>query len=263
MRSSAAQKPMLKRYASFLLVLTGIHVQAQVPSFMELRDSDGSLVNGQFLTVIGGSNEFSLYKAVSATLTGGAPRVVNVRRYEVDVQPGTFNYFCWGQCYAPREAGQTAIWTASAQDALLLEPGQTANNFSAYHMPSGLVGNSTYRYVWFDTALPTDSVWCDIQFRAIDNVGVEELRATANLGVYPNPSRGGDVQFSLQLRNVDQALDLVVFNALGERVRTITVRPDQLNARLGSDLLAEGLYFASLLRGGTTLATQRFVVSGR
>jgi hypothetical protein len=254
---------MLKSYAVFLLALAGLHVQAQTQPFLELRASDGSLVNGQFLTVIGSSGEFSLYKAVSATLVGGEPRVVNVRRYEVDVQPGTYNYFCWGQCYAPREAGQTAIWTGAAQDALLLEPGVTANNFSAYHMPSSLVGNSTYRYVWFDTGLPTDSAWCDIQFRAIDNVGVEELRPAATLGVFPNPSRGGDVQFSLELRNVDQALDLVVFNALGERVRTITVRPDQLNVRLGSDALSNGLYFASLVRGGTTLATQRFVVSGR
>jgi hypothetical protein len=125
------------------------------------------------------------------------------------------------------------------------------------------VGNSTYRYVWFDTTTPTDSVWVDIQFQAIDNVSVEELVASASINAFPNPSKGEDVQFQLDVRNVDQALDLVVFNALGERVRTITVRQGQPLVRLSTANMSEGMYFASVQRAGTTLATRRFVVTGR
>lgn len=252
---------MIPRYAHLPILLLASASMAQSP--LTLTDYDGEVVNGQTVVVYGGASEFVLGQGLTATLDEGTDRVFNVRRYELDVQPSTANYFCWGQCYAPRDAGQSVVWQGAAQDALLMVNGQPNENFHAYHMPNGLVGNSTYRYVWFDTALPTDSVWCDIQFRSIDNVGVDELVPTASLGVFPNPSRGLDVQFALELRNVDQVLDLVVFNALGERIRTITVRPGQLNVRLGTDALAEGLYFASLLQTGNTLATQRFVVSRR
>lgn len=252
---------MMSRYAFAPFLLIGTALFAQGP--ITLTDYSGAVVNGQTLVVYGGYDEFVLEKGLTATLSAGNERVFNVRRYEVDVQPSTANYFCWGQCYAPRDAGQSPVWQGASQDAMLMVNGEPNENFHAYHMPNGLVGNSTFRYVWFDTALPTDSSWCDIQFRAIDNVGVDELGAAATLGVFPNPSRGSDVQFALELRNVDQALELVVFNALGERVRTITVRPGQLNARLGTVELAEGLYFASVLQGGKALTTQRFVISGR
>ncbi|MCU0318533.1 MAG: T9SS type A sorting domain-containing protein [Flavobacteriales bacterium] len=252
---------MISRYAHLPFLLFASVSLAQSP--ITLTNSDGEVVNGQTVVVYGGADEFVLGQGLTATLDVGTDRVFNVRRYELDVQPSTANYFCWGQCYAPRDAGQSVVWQGAAQDALVMVNGEPNENFHAYHMPNGIVGNSTFRYVWFDTALPTDSVWCDIQFRAIDNVGVDELTPSASLGVFPNPSRGADVQFALELRNVDQALDLVVFNALGARVRTITVRPGQLNARLGTTELAEGLYFASVLQGGKALATQRFVISGR
>jgi hypothetical protein len=196
-------------------------------------------------------------------LVAGATRNINVRRYEVDVQPATGNYFCWGVCYGPQDAGVLPVWNAQGQHALALSAGVVVTNFHAYHEPRAQVGNSTYRYVWFDTTTPTDSVWVDIQFQAIDNVGVEELVASASINAFPNPSKGEDVQFQLDVRNVDQALDLVVFNALGERVRTITVRQGQPLVRLSTANMSEGMYFASVQRAGTTLATRRFVVTGR
>jgi hypothetical protein len=253
---------MVQRYASLasLVLATGL-ASAQSP--IELRDHDGVLVNGQLVEVVGGAEEFVLEESIIVTLASGDPVTVNVRRYELDVQPTTYNYFCWGQCYAPREAGQTVAWQGAGQDALELVVDVPNTNFHAYHMPSGLVGNSTYRYVWFNVTSFTDSVWCDIQFRAIDNVGVEELTPAVTLSAYPNPSQGSDIQFQMDVRNVDQALDLVVFNALGERVRTITVRPGQTLARLGTVNMSEGLYFASVQRNGDTLATKRFVVTGR
>ena len=253
---------MEQRYASLALLLlaTGI---ASAQSNIELRDHDGVLMNGQLIEVIGGADEFVLEEGVTVTLVSGEPVTVNVRRYELDVQPTTFNYFCWGVCYAPREAGQSVTWQGAGQDAMELVADVPNTNFHAYHMPGGLVGNSTYRYVWFNVTSFTDSVWCDIQFRAIDNVGVDELAPAVNLSAYPNPSQGSDVQFQLDMRNVDQALDLVVFNALGERVRSITVRPGQTAARLGTLNMSEGLYFASVLRNGTALATKRFVVTAR
>jgi hypothetical protein len=250
------------RYASsfaLILFLTGVHAQ----EFISLQDLDGNVVNGTMVVHVGDVNDGVFEEDITATLVAGATRNINVRRYEVDVQPATGNYFCWGVCYGPQDAGALPVWNAQGQHALALSAGVVVTNFHAYHEPRAQVGNSTYRYVWFDTTTPTDSVWVDIQFQAIDNVGVEELVASASINAFPNPSKGEDVQFQLDVRNVDQALDLVVFNALGERVRTITVRQGQPLVRLSTANMSEGMYFASVQRAGTTLATRRFVVTGR
>lgn len=250
------------RYASSLsLVLALAGVQAQ--EFISLTDISGNVVNGTMMVYVGDYNAVEFEEDVTATLVAGPTRNINVRRYEVDVQPLTGNYFCWGVCYGPQDAGALPVWNALNQHSLALTAGQEVTNFHAYHQPRGQVGNSTYRYVWYDTATPNDSVWVDIQFRSIDNVGVEELVASASISAFPNPSKGEDVQFQLDVRNVDQALDLVVFNAVGERVRTITVRQGQPLVRLSTGTLAEGMYFASLQRNGAPLATRRFVVTGR
>jgi len=250
------------RYASSLsLILSLVGVQAQ--EFITLQDLNGNVVNGTMVVHVGDVNDGVFEEDITATLVAGATRNINVRRYEVDVQPNTGNYFCWGACYGPQDAGALPVWNAQGQHALALSAGVEVTNFHAYHEPRAQVGNSTYRYVWFDTAIPSDSVWVDIQFRAIDNVGVEELVASASISAFPNPSKGEDVQFQLDVRNVDQAMDLVVFNAVGERVRTITVRTGQPVVLLSTASMSQGMYFASLQRAGTTLATRRFVVTGR
>ncbi len=250
------------RYAlSFTLLVSLAGAQAQ--EFISLTDINGNVVNGTLVVHVGDVNDNVFEEDISATLVAGATRNINVRRYEVDVQPATGNYFCWGVCYGPQDAGALPVWNALGQHALALSAGVAVTNFHAYHEPRAQVGNSTYRYVWFDTSTPTDSVWVDIQFQAIDNVGVEELIASASISAFPNPSKGEDVQFQLEVRNVDQVLDLVVFNAVGERVRTVTVRQNQPLVRLSTAGLSEGMYFASLQRAGTTLATKRFVVTAR
>jgi hypothetical protein len=249
------------RYAASLIAFATGATYAQAP--IEIRDVSGAIVNEQVVVYFGDVNAPVLTEYLTTELMSGPSRVVNVRRYELDVQPNTQNYFCWGVCYGPVDAGSLPVWNAFGQHALDMEMGVPLSNFSAYHSPFGQVGNSTYRYVWFDTAVPTDSVWCDIQFRAIDNVGVEELAPSVSLSAFPNPSQGADVQFQLDIRNVDRTLDLVVFNALGERVRTITVRPGTTTARLGTVSLAEGLYFVSVVDKGNALSTKRFVVTGR
>jgi hypothetical protein len=236
---------------------------ASSAQFATLTDASGASANGQLIVHWGDQNTPHQSVPVLVEVNGSSARTVSVRRYELSVLPGTQNYFCWGVCYGPQDAGALPIWTALPQHVVDCEPGVPVNNFQAYYSPQGALGSSVFRYVWFDVAAPTDTVWCDIDFRTINNVGVEELGPSATLGVFPNPSRGQDVQFALELTNVDQGVDLAVFNALGARVRTITVRPGQVTARLGTAELSEGLYFASVLQGGRVLATQRFVIGGR
>lgn len=259
--TAKTQYPMIARYILPMALLASVIAQGQ--EFISLTDLEGNVMNGGLLIVTGEPNEDVMEGDIIATLVEGPLRNINVRRYELAVQPVTQNYFCWGVCYAPQDAGALPVWNSAGQHSLPLTAGEPVSNFHGYHVPLGQVGTSTYRFVWFDTANPTDSVWADIQFQAITGASVRELEAAATISAFPNPSRGEDVQFQLDVRNVSQALDLVVFNAVGERVHTITVRSGQPIARLSTANLSEGLYFATLQQGGSTLAVRRFAVTGR
>src|SRR5690606_16083373 len=183
-----------------------------------LTDGHGNVVNGE-LIVHWGDNETSDQEvSVGVTLNGTETKVINVRRYELDVEPLTQNYFCWAVCYEAVNSGTMPVWQAAPVHSLPLEPGVTANNFHAYHSPLGVLGPNTFRYVWFDVNNPMDSVWVDIQFQ-ITAVGIEERDlASATLGLWPNPSHGDDVNIAYEKVRSGAGAELVIYNVLGERV---------------------------------------------
>lgn len=247
------------RYALPLLGLLSLTVNGQ--DFITLHDSGGNTVNGATVLHYGTADASVEEVGIYATLTSGQ-RVVNVRRYELSVDANTQNYFCWGICYGPQDAGEMPIWNSMDIHSLSMQAGVELSNFKAYHVPMGVEGVSTYRYVWYDTAAPTDSVWADIEFHS-GSVGMNELAKAVNLSVFPNPSKGADVQFEVDMNTLNGAAALVIHNAVGQRIRTTTLRSGQPVARLATDGLAPGLYFASVNHQGSTLVTRRFVVSGR
>lgn len=252
---------MMTRYAlSFLLVVLGYNGTAQL---LTLTDEDGMTVPSGSTYVHHGAPETDTESVhLTATLNGTESKDVNMRRIELTVQPGTQNYYCWGVCYDAIDAGLLPIWNSLGVHALPMNGGEPVTNFAGYHRPQGLEGTSTYRYVWFDVDNRDDSVWVDIEFQ-ITAVGIEENGALARLSVFPNPSKGADVQFEVDMPALGGATALVIHNAVGQRIRTTPVRSGQPIARLSTEGLAPGLYFATLDHKGRGLVTQRFVVSGR
>ncbi|MBK8339366.1 MAG: T9SS type A sorting domain-containing protein [Flavobacteriales bacterium] len=176
---------------------------------------------------------------------------------------GTENYFCWGVCYGPQLAGDMPEWNAAAQHAVTLSPNTPVSNFSGYHVPNGIAGTSTYRFVWYDVGNPTDTAWVDIQFRTT-GVGIDEANGVVGaFGVYPTPSAGSDLQLQLEVSGAVNELAVSVYNMLGERVETLPVRSNTNRIILPAAQLAPGVYFASVERAGAALTTKRFVVTGR
>jgi Secretion system C-terminal sorting domain len=144
-----------------------------------------------------------------------------------------------------------------------MSPGVTITNFHAYHAPQGLENCNVYRYVWYDVGNPTDTTWVDIQFCS-QAVGINEAVASQyQLAVFPNPSVGSDVRVSFTGTGATPATSLVVYNTLGERILTESVRAAQQVVVLSTADLSSGVYFATLEANGTTLATRRFAVTGR
>ncbi|MBL7953027.1 MAG: T9SS type A sorting domain-containing protein [Flavobacteriales bacterium] len=255
---------MMLRYSLPLACLLSTATFAQ--DFITLTDGEGSVVNGTTVVHTGLAGDIGDGTVdevdILATLVSGPEREINMRRYELEVEPYTQNYFCWGLCYGPQDAGAMPSWSSLPQHSLDMEAGVGLSNFHAYHVPQGVEGCSTYRYVWFDVSNSDDSVWVDIQFCSL-GVGIEERASAAHITVFPNPSKGADVEFDVELVNTTGAAALVIHNALGERIRSSALRNGQPVARMSTEGLAPGMYFASVDVQGRTLVTQRFVVSGR
>lgn len=230
--------------------------------FITLQDAGDNVVNGTTVVHYGDAAGFSMEEDIWVTLMGGGDRNINVRRYELSVVPMTQNYFCWGVCYGPRDAGESPVWEAEPQHSISLTAGTTVNNFHAYHTPMGQLGSSVYRYVWFDTASPNDTVWVDIEFVATP-VGIDEQALNAELSIFPNPAVGSDVRFAIDVEGAPLGMNLVVFNTVGEQVLVKVLRNGQQQVVLPTGDLSAGIYFASLRASGNTLVTRRFIVAGR
>lgn len=190
------------------------------------------------------------------TVIGGiGSRQVNVKRYELSVQPGSQNYFCWNLCYLPQEAGTLPLWVAA--DEQLLYANQPFSGFHAYHVPDNTEGLSTYRYVWYDANFVSDSAFVDITFG--NSLGVSDVEAVPTLTMQPNPANQSVmVGLGAASGSSDQ---VVVFDALGAQVLSEPVLSGQRNVTLSTSDLGSGVYFVSIVRSGTVVSTQRLVVS--
>ncbi|MFN8351066.1 MAG: hypothetical protein U0U25_06350 [Flavobacteriales bacterium] len=220
---------------------------------------DGEDVTNGSAIVLGDAAQFEMGLPLSVTLNGSTDRTVRMKRYESSVVPGTYNYFCWSECYAPQLAGDIPFWVAP--DPQTLSAGVQFNGFHAYHRPSSLVGESCFRYVWYASDNANDSVFVDICFDA-QVVGVNEAdRKEVRFAAQPNPVESGDVTFTFDALGSARS-SLVVRNALGAVHLSIPVLPGQKSIVLGSDRLGSGIWFASLEQNGREVATRRVVVSG-
>jgi hypothetical protein len=245
---------MMERYTLFVAAALAFSVsQAQL---VTVTDEQGNVMNSTLVVVNGLSSDEVIDRGFTTLLNGDVAKTVDMVRYEIDPVMGTANYFCWGECWLPQAAGAQPTWEAIS--AVNLAPGVANNGFHAYYNPEGLEACANFRFVWFDSADPDDSVWVDVRFCAEAPIGIQEERAPA-FSMSPNPAVGQNVQFSLDMNGSAQT-DLVIYSVLGERVRAHRLSKDQSRFDLSTSGLAPGVYFAALERNGRALNTQRLVV---
>jgi hypothetical protein len=244
------------------LVFTGLFLsllaQAQL---LNIKNADGDAVNGQSLLVIGEPSDATLDLPLVTNLNGADAKTVDMVRYELDDCAGTQNYFCWGECWLPANAGVHPTWEAIS--AVVMAPGVDNPGFHAYWKPMTTVSTCCFRYVWFDTANMNDSVYVDLCFSTEPDASVNELASgVSRFDVAPNPVAEGAVQFSFDLTEQASDLQLVFTTAMGQRALVVPVAAQYGRATVDSGLLPSGVWFASLERAGRRLATRRLVVAG-
>lgn len=250
------------RSFGFTFVLGAVSLAAQ-GQFITLTDEWGNVVNGQ---VIEKWHDLSpsppaVEVDVECVLNNSAITSVNMRRYELQIPAGTtYNYYCWGECYAPALSGTHPVWPAPQSNNLT--PAEDYAGFHAYYQPMGVEGAACFRYVWFDDANPSDTTWVDICFNA-SPVGMEDHERNAfTFNAYPVPSNGGNVELTFDAPRANERMTVDLHDALGQLLATERIRTGQQRLVLGEGSLSPGLVFATLRVDGRTKATRRLVLGG-
>jgi len=219
----------------------------------------GNIVNSGTLFPSGIASDVAIAQKVDVENISGSALDIQCRRYELDVVPGTKNFYCWFICYTNAVTG-TNPHSVSTHFLTIPAGGSVNNVFAADHEPDGTIGVSKYRYVWFDKNNPNDSAWVDMHF-AVTLTGVSEIQNSTKMEIYPNPASD---KVTLNFNNskgfkVDKVR---IINALGLVVKTVDLESNSKgNAGIDLSALNNGVYFFTLFGEKGIFGTRRLVIS--
>jgi hypothetical protein len=167
---------------------------------------------------------------------------------------GSLFYFCTDQlCYAPSTvlSGNVAV-SAGGQFLLVTD-----------FTPDNTTGISIVRYSVFNIANPSDSVFFFIEYHVAPTGIGSYSQVKANIGSpMPNPAAAVfNMNYNLGASYGQGVAKMVMYNMLGEAVRTETLVDAEGTFRMDVSVLDNGVYFTSLEVDGKQLSTKRLVVS--
>lgn len=227
------------------------YIVTSTSSSLALSNDDGDLENNGTLIINGSPDDVTLISHVYATNVDNKDLEVKVRRIETHLPDETLSYFCWAQCYLPA--------TNVSPTAMTIVPGETNTFFSGDYEPSGVAGEATISYVFFDEGDLSNFSTINVTYIA-STVGIEEndLNEVYLSNAYPNPA-STTVSMDYDLKDVNDA-KLVVYNLLGGVVRDLQITDAIGKLKVNVTDLDDGIYFYSLLVKNETVRTQKLVV---
>jgi hypothetical protein len=189
-------------------------------------------------------------------VTNTSPNSVTckVRKAIQTSQAGQTFYFCTDlNCYAPSTSLSLAVTEATGGSFQLL------TDFT----PASMVGVSTVRYSVFNTANPSDSTYFNIEYHVSPTGIAAHSMVKANIGSpMPNPASSVfNMNYNLGSSFGAGTAKLVVYNMLGDVVKSENLSEAEGTFRMDVSTLDNGVYFTSLEVDGKQLSTKRLVVT--
>lgn len=219
---------------------------------LSLSNDNGPLANNGVM-MVSGDMYLPLAAIVHVTNNTGSNLEVKVKKVELDIVPGSLNYFCWYLCYPPN--------VYVSPDTLVIPANGTVSDFSGDYDAMGMMGISKIRYVFFKNHVPDDSVCVEVWF----NAGYVGINETLPVGIkfssaYPNPA-SSVVHFDYSFpSNTSFTSILRISNILGETVKEMQLLNSQGKLDIPVHELNDGLYFYSLFVNGSAIVTRKLVV---
>lgn len=174
---------------------------------------------------------------------------VVVEREIVELPEGAISYFCWGLCFMPE--------INISPDPVLI-PAQTLSDEDlAFHVmfTEGETGVAVVNYYAYNPRDPENKI--GITVLAGSHAQVTEH--TLLLGqAYPNPATNV-VHFDYSNNNGSD-MNAVVYNLLGQEVKSQVASSNHGRIDIAVDDLQPGIYFCSIKVNNATVKTEKFIV---
>lgn len=235
---------MKKTFFTLMLLAAVSFMSAQSLQF----EKDGEVYqDGQTIIATFESFEYVVHLHVR-NLTDNDQAVMVEQNVTVPAE-GAMAYMCWDQCLAPNTFLVDGPVPVPAQSL-------SENELSGHVMYEAEETTVvTVTYTAYDRANPDERVSINVLFGP--NAGTEEY--TVNLGqAYPNPA-SSQVHFDFS-GNGSSSVKAVVYNLLGQEVKSQFVNGNQGSINFNVDDLQPGIYFCSFQIGNEMVRTEKFIV---
>ena len=173
---------------------------------------------------------------------------VIVEKEVIEHLNGTQNYFCWGNCYIP---------TTIVSDPNPVAANSLSTDDLSFHFlyDEGIVGRTSVRIYAYTRSNPDERISVVFVF---DNVTTTTENFLGLGHAYPNPA-SSQVHFDLRSDN-NSNINVVVYNLLGQEVKSQIVNGTQNRVNIAVDDLQPGIYFCSFQINNEVVKTEKFIV---
>lgn len=246
---------MKKLILSLALIVAVGFVSAQSLTFVS-PDGTTTYTSGQRIVCTDANAWGEMQVELKMSNNTANPMSVIISRDTVSLVSGTLNYFCWGQCLGPE---------VNISDPVAVPANSVSTDAASFHQMldvngtgTNTPGTSVMVYTAYDRNDPTNMTVLEIWF-AYNAQNVNESAVRCDLGAaYPNPAKS-TVRFDYNISNKDNA-SIVVYNLLGQKVKSQTISGTQGQAIISVDDMQEGMYFCNLIINGNAVKTEKFIV---
>ena len=248
----------MKKIILFACALIGA-TASQAQNYQFLDKSDNSIDHTGTTVVVNGTDaDVDLHKDFDIKNVSGSAKALTMKRYELTVDAGTKNYFCFVSCSMQFTAG-TFNEPTDGPTPSIADGANSLFYLAAHHLPEGVTSSSSnhskYLYVVYDDANPNDSAWVEVQFN-IGAVGVEENTVGNLNNAYPNPAtKNVTFNFDIEESNNNK---IVIYDMLGAKVDELNVKGNAHNYNV--EALKAGVYFYALEVNGKATKTKKLVI---
>jgi hypothetical protein len=235
---------MKKIFTLILYVLAGLCAN------MSFAQSDLEAINPQTV-VYGTTDDFLLTTTFDVKNNSASPINVRVRRNIISEIPGTYNYFCWEQCYTPP--------VSISPTYITIGPGQSVPNFYADYQPMGNAGSSFIEYCFFQDQNQINQTCVTIEFQ----VSIASAVSNAELGEIglPQPNPAFDlVRFPYSLNNTAKNASITLFNLVGQQVKQVPLTGQSGMVEINVSDLHSGIYMYSFMSENQMISTGKLIV---
>ena len=205
--------------------------------------------NGQTLTCHWDVDEEAYVGNVFVKNLSSETQQFLVERELIQGHEGVYNsYFCFGACLDPSVNTSGFVEINSLEAEILSIHVNTVTG-------EPITGTVIYKYSAYPRSNPDERI--DLYVQAGDALDIAENKVTFG-GAYPNPA-SSQVCFNFKSSSSTD-VNAVVYNLLGQEVKSQLVNGEQGVIRIAVDDLQPGIYFCNFQVNNAVVKTEKFIV---